>query len=169
MLCIRTTVRHRAAAAGTAQAFAARGRFMPACILLACAALVCAMPEAAASSCRDPLVQPVRFAKGSSCWRYRGDATGFTGRFSRGQVLTVRMFGELSEYDPATRRVVTRWSAREPLVRGPGDFLAETREPGSGSLTVTLPASGRYEIGFYPCAMWRGRGEVEICATMPGR
>ena len=130
--------------------------------------LVFQSAPAQASSCRDPATQKIVFAKGASCWSYRGKATHFVGTFAKGQVLSVRMRGELQEFDERSKKIVTRWDIREPSVSGPGNFSAETKEPGTGKLGVTLPASGQYEIGFYPCAMWHYRGEVEICASPGG-
>jgi len=54
---------------------------------------------AQASACRDPATQKIVFAKGASCWSYRGNATHFVGRFAKGQVLSVGMRGELQEFD----------------------------------------------------------------------
>lgn len=123
-----------------------------------------------ASSCRDAVVQRIEFAPGAVCWTYTGSATHFSGRFARGQRLSVRMRGELNEFDERTKTIVARWAAREPELRGPGNFFAETRIPGSGVLEITVPVSGQYEIGFYPCAMWHFPGEVEICASaLPAR
>ena len=122
---------------------------------------------AQASSCRDPAIQKIVFGKGASCWSYRGKATHFVGQFAKGQVLSVRMRGELQEFDERSKKIVTRWDIREPSVSGPGNFTAEP-QAGSGKLETTLPASGPYEIGFYPCAMWHYRGEVEICVSPGG-
>lgn len=130
--------------------------------------LVLQSTPAQASSCRDPAIRKIVFGKGAICWSYRGTATHFVGTFAKGQTLSVRMRGELQEFDERSKKIVTRWDIREPSVSGPGNFMAEPERPGSGKLEVTLPASGQYEIGFYPCAMWHYRGEVEICASSGG-
>jgi hypothetical protein len=129
--------------------------------------LVLQSAPAQASSCRDPAIRKIVFAKGAVCWSYRGKATHFVGQFAKGQVLSVRMRGELQEFDERTKKIVTRWDIREPAVSGPGNFMAEP-QAGTGKLEATLPASGQYEIGFYPCAMWHYRGEVEICVSPGG-
>lgn len=129
--------------------------------------LILQSAPAQASSCRDPAIRKIVFPKGAVCWSYRGKATHFVGQFAKGQVLSVRMRGELQEFDERTKKIVTRWDIREPAVSGPGNFMAEP-QAGTGKLEATLPASGQYEIGFYPCAMWHYRGEVEICVSPGG-
>ncbi len=68
-------------------------------VLLAGFALSLVPQAADASSCVKPVTQKIVFAKGAACWTYSGKATHFTGRFSAGQKLTIKMSGELLEYN----------------------------------------------------------------------
>ncbi len=119
-----------------------------------------------ASSCVRPVTQKIAFEKGAVCWNYSGTATHFKGRFSAGQKLTVKMSGELLEYNERTKAIETKWAARTPSVDGPQDFHAEGDfGQDSGTLEVTVPKTGLYQFGFYPCAMWHNPGQVQICAS----
>ena len=132
-------------------------------VLLICA---CAGP-AAASSCVDEVVVPIRFAKGATCWSYAGKATHFSGRFARGQRLVVEMRGQYSRVtDPARETTETVWAARIPQIEGPQRFfVAAPPVEGAavGRLEIILPATGDYKFGFSPCVMWHQYGEVAIC------
>lgn len=125
------------------------------------------VPQAAdASSCVKPVTQKIAFAKGAACWTYSGKATHFTGRFSAGQKLTVKMSGELLEYNEQKKVVETKWESRIPSVDGPQDFHAEGDfDKGDGTLELTVPHNGVYRFSFYPCVMWHNPGKVQVCAA----
>jgi hypothetical protein len=114
------------------------------------------------SACNEEKVVEIHMTAGGVCWDYRGNATTFRGKFAGGQNVEVRMSGESAQYDPSTKKDVVSWEARSPTVEGPDKFFAEAKED-SGTLTFRTPASGIYRIGFSPCAMWGGKGEVHIC------
>jgi hypothetical protein len=133
------------------------------CIALSFAALAFAPGTARSSACNEEIVVEIRMATGDRCWAYRGNATTFTGKFSQGQNVEVRMSGEAFEYDPATQKDVKSWQPRSPTVEGPGGFSTEAGMD-SNVLNFRTPASGTYRISFSPCAMWGGQGEVRICA-----
>lgn len=136
-------------------------------ILLAC---VCAAGPAFASSCVDEVVAPIRFAKGAVCWSYDGKATHFTGRFSRGQRVTIEMRGQYSRVtDPVSEKTETVWAPRIPQIEGPNRFFVSADPPAEGAaagrLEVILPETGEYKFGFSPCVMWHQNGHVSICTT----
>jgi hypothetical protein len=135
-------------------------------ILLAGYALPFAPFSAHASSCVQPVTQKIAFDKGATCWSYSGSATHFEGRFPAGQKVSVTMTGALLEYDDKTKKTTTKWAARVPSVDGPQDFHAEGDfDKNDGKLELTLPSSGIYKFGFFPCAMWHNPGKVQICAA----
>jgi hypothetical protein len=133
------------------------------CIALSLSALALAPGPARSSGCTKEIVAEIRMATGDRCWAYRGNATIFTGKFSRGQNVEVQMSGEAFEYDPATKKDVKSWQPRTPSVEGPGGFSTEA-EMDKNILNFRTQASGTYRISFSPCAMWGGQGEVRICA-----
>ena len=135
-------------------------------VLLAGCALSLAPQAADASSCVKPVKQKIVFEKGAVCWSYSGKATHFEGRFSAGQKLTVKMSGELLEYNEKTKATDTKWASRGPSIDGPQDFHAEADfDKNDGTLELTTPRSGVYQFSFYPCAMWHNPGKVQICAS----
>lgn len=125
------------------------------------------VPQAAdASSCVKPVTEKIVFGKGAACWTYSGKATHFSGRFSAGQKLTVKMSGELLEYNEQKKVMETKWESRIPSVDGPQDFHAEGDfDKDDGTLTLTVPHNGVYRFSFYPCVMWHNPGKVQICAA----
>ena len=129
--------------------------------------LAIGLPDiAVASSCVNPQSAPIRFAKGKSCWVYEGMATEFTGKFSAGQRVEVRMNGlaYFANSGSAEEEDLTaEWNARSPDVSGPGGFYFGEADA-DGTLHATLPTSGTYTFGFSPCAMWHAFGRVVICA-----
>jgi len=132
------------------------------CIALSLAALAFVPGTARASACNEETVVEIHMATGDRCWAYSGDATTFTGKFARGQTVEVRMSGEAWDYDPATKKDVKSWQPRTPSVLGPDAFSADA-DPDSNILDFRTPADGVYRIGFSPCAMWGGEGDVRIC------
>ena len=135
-------------------------------VLLAGCALSFGPQAAGASSCVKPVKQKIIFEKGAACWSYSGKATHFEGQFAAGQKLTVKMSGELHEYNEKTKATATRWTSRVPSIDGPQSFHAEgdfNRD--DGMLELTAPRDGVYQFSFYPCAMWHNPGKVQICAT----
>jgi hypothetical protein len=131
-------------------------------LAMSLAALALAPRAAWSSACNDEIVVEIHFAAGDVCWNYRGNATTFVGKFSRGQNVEARMSGESVSYDPQSKKDVTSWEARTPSVTGPNQFSAEAEM--DSVLNFRTPTSGTYRIGFSPCAMWGGQGEVRICA-----
>lgn len=134
--------------------------------ILRIAALGCALwaaGQAHASSCNgNGTTKKIAFAKGAACWTYTGTASYFTGRFSRGQVVTVRMSG-VAEFMGENGQVVSSVEPREPFATGPREFYAGDLVE-AGVLRFKGPATGRYEISFSPCAMQGGMGDVTVCA-----
>jgi hypothetical protein len=131
-------------------------------LLITTFAMLAFAPSAAwSSACNEEVVVQIHFAPGALCWNYRGNATTFTGNFARGQNVEVQMSGEAESFDPQTNKVVTSWQPRSPSVSGPNKFFAEAAM--NGALSFHTPASGTYRIGFSPCAMWGGQGQVSIC------
>jgi hypothetical protein len=122
--------------------------------------------SAQASSCVKPVTQKIVFGKGAACWTYSGKATHFSGRFSAGQKLTVKMSGELLEFNEQTKVMETKWEPRIPSVDGPQDFNVEGDfDKNDGTLELTVPHNGVYRFSFYPCVMWHNAGKVQICAA----
>lgn len=136
-------------------------------VLLICAGVA---GPAAASSCVDPVVEPIRFAPGAVCWSYAGTATHFSGRFSRGQSVIVEMSGQyLRVTDPVSESTETVSAARIPQIEGPQRFFVAADPPGEGALVgrleTILPETGEYTFGFSPCVMWHQYGQVAICTS----
>jgi hypothetical protein len=137
-------------------------------VLLAAVALSFAQQAAAASSCIKPVTRKIVFTKGVPCWTYSGRATHFSGRFSAGQKLAIKMSGELLSYDESTKTNEKKWEPRVPSVEGPQDFFAEgDSDKDDGTLELTVPQDGVYRFGFYPCVMWHNMGKVQICVVPP--
>jgi hypothetical protein len=134
-------------------------------VLLAGFALSLVLQAADASSCVKPVTQKIVFKKSAACWTYSGKATHFSGSFSSGQKLTVKMSGELLEYNEQAKAMETKWESRIPSVDGPQDFHAEGDfDKDDGTLELTVPRNGVYRFSFYPCVMWHNPGKVQICA-----
>src|ERR1019366_5645651 len=133
------------------------------CMALSLSALALAPGTARSSASNEEIVAGIHIATGDRCWAYSGHATTFMGKFSQGQNVEVKMSGEASDYDPATKKDVKSWQPRAPTAEGPGEFSTEAEMDRNG-LNFRTPANGPYRLSFYPCAMWGGQGEVRICA-----
>jgi hypothetical protein len=126
---------------------------------------------ALASSCNREIFERIRFQKAAKCWYYAGNATHFTGRFLRGQRVTVEMSGESWSAADDQDSPKPEWTARTPYLAGPHDFHAYAEENPDdappGKLQTALPETGQYTFGFGPCSMTTLYGHVTICASAP--
>ncbi len=120
--------------------------------------------NAEASGCNRVVTKNINFAKGAVCWTYRGKATEFVGRFSRGQTVSVTMTGEAT-YMGANGKITRRIEPRSVSVSGPRNFFdGESGVVAQGAFQFTVPTTGKYSFSFTPCFMWGGVGDVSICA-----
>ena len=116
-----------------------------------------------ASSCTgNGATKKIAFKKGATCWKYKGTATEFVGKFSRGQNITVQMTG-VAEYLGDNGQTTSAMEPRNVTVVGPRGFSADDLD-GTGVVKFKAPANGTYTFSFFPCAMQGGMGDVAICA-----
>lgn len=99
----------------------------------------------------------IRFARGAVCWRYTGRAWQFTGRFARGQTVTVRATGLATLGDG--RRTWTESHPRDPLMTY---HRGEAIEGEDG--VYEIPETAAYDISLWPHYMQGGLGTTTICA-----
>lgn len=105
--------------------------------------------DAIASACRRENVAVIKFARGSYCWFYEGNATTFRGHFRAGQSVTVRMWDRSED-------------GRSPNVAGPNGFFETAMDKAELQFVTGMP--GLYSFSFAPCVLWHHYGRVEICA-----
>jgi hypothetical protein len=127
-------------------------------------ALIVLLPATAiASACNHEKLVPIKFEPGAQCWHYSGNATTFRGDFASDQTVEVRVSGQSAEFDATTGKTVIRRAPRIADVSGPDNY-SDDGDFATGILKFRTRRAGTYNIGFSPCAMWGGDGDVLICA-----
>ena len=116
-------------------------------------------PGTSQAARRSDQAVEIHFARGSTCWSYRGTAWLFRGRFSAGQTLVIHARGQ-AMYGGEDGRIYTRIEPREDIqVRLIGDD--EVR--GVAEPDYDVPYTGRYEIYIGPHAIQGQPGTISIC------
>lgn len=126
--------------------------------LVAAAGLVsCALAgNALASSCRIPIYVSMRIPQGSICWHHEGLGNNFHGRLIAGQHVTAKA-RELIDPKSGGAANAEAWGL---AVSGPHDFIKSS----DVELDFVVPETGEYNFATSPCAIWGGKGTVDICA-----
>ena len=128
-------------------------------LLQAAAFAGCLVPLAGFAGCNRPIVAPIRFQQGATCWQHVGVGTAFTGEFGARQHVTAAAIGQFVNADGKREWVTTgHWQIS---VSGPGGFFASGV---NGELDAILPRAGTYSFEIGPCAVWGNPGLIEICA-----